>query len=293
MKTTTLGRLFENTFEEEKQRKNKMPLWADLLLIVLFFVVASGGADCLAWAITDEPFRQTGEYWLLYISLMALSLSLVILLLHCLIDRRPLRELGMSASGPWGKYMRIGIGWTFALFVIGFGICWLSGSVSVISVQVNWKDLLLSLLAFFLGAFYEEILLRGYLLTRLCRTRLNVWASLIISSAIFSALHLANQGISFLALIELFLSGITFGLMFLFTKNLWFPVIAHCAWNWIQGPVFGFKVSGTDMFSSLITQSITHPNLINGAQFGFEGSIVCVVLEITFIVLLVKVFRKG
>lgn len=293
MKTTTLGRLFENTFEEEKQRKNKMPLWADLLLIVLFFVIASGGADCLAWAITDEPFRQTGEYWLLYISLMALSLSLFILLLHCLIDLRPLRELGMSASGPWGKYMRIGIGWTFVLFVIGFGICWLSGSVSVISVQVNWKDLLLSLLVFFLGAFYEEILLRGYLLTRLCRTRLNVWASLIISSAIFSALHLANQGISFLALIELFLSGITFGLMFLFTKNLWFPVIAHCAWNWIQGPVFGFKVSGTDMFSSLITQSITRPNLINGAQFGFEGSIVCIVLEITFIVLLVKVFRKG
>ena len=92
MKTTTLGRLFENTFEEEKQRKNKMPLWADLLLIVLFFVVASGGADCLAWAITDEPFRQTGEYWLLYISLMALSLSLFILLLHCLIDRRPLAD---------------------------------------------------------------------------------------------------------------------------------------------------------------------------------------------------------
>ena len=268
-----------------------MPLWADLLLIAVFFFIAAGGADILALALSDEAFRHTGEYHLLYMGLQAGAIFLAILLLHCLIDRRPFRELGMSASGTWGKYLQIGIGWTFALFVIGFGICWLSGSVSVASVQWHWKDLSLSLLVFFIGAFSEEVLIRGYLLTRLCRTRMNVWVSLIISSAVFSALHLANSGISPVALVELFLSGITFGCMYLFTKNLWFPVIAHCAWNWIQGPVFGFKVSGTDMFSSLITQNMIHPNLINGGLFGFEGSLVCIVLEIVFIGLLIKVFK--
>lgn len=288
---TNLGTLFEDTFEEEKKRKNKMPLWADLLLIAVFFFIAAGGADILALALSDEAFRHTGEYHLLYMGLQAGAIFLAILLLHCLIDRRPFRELGMSASGTWGKYLQIGIGWTFALFVIGFGICWLSGSVSVASVQWNWKDLSLSLLVFFIGAFNEEVLIRGYLLTRLCRTRMNVWVSLIISSAVFSALHLANSGISPVALVELFLSGIIFGCMYLFTKNLWFPVIAHCAWNWIQGPVFGFKVSGTDMFSSLITQNMIHPNLINGGLFGFEGSLVCIVLEIVFIGLLIKVFK--
>ena len=158
---TNLGTLFEDTFEEEKKRKNKMSLWADLLLIAVFFFIAAGGADILALALSDEAFRHTGEYHLLYMGLQAGAIFLAILLLHCLIDRRPFRELGMSASGTWGKYLQIGIGWTFALFVIGFGICWLSGSVSVASVQWHWKDLSLSLLVFVIGAFSEEVLIRG------------------------------------------------------------------------------------------------------------------------------------
>lgn len=53
-------------------------------------------------------------------------------------------------------------------------ICILSGSANISAVQLHWKDLSLSLIMFIFGAFYEEILIRGYLLTRLYRSGLNI-----------------------------------------------------------------------------------------------------------------------
>nr|WP_235817831.1 CPBP family intramembrane glutamic endopeptidase [Formosa haliotis] len=78
--------------------------------------------------------------------------------------------------------------------------------------------------------------------------------------------------------LNLFLAGILLGITYTYTKNLWFPIALHFSWNLFQ-TLFGFNVSGQD-FYSLIEFKITDNNMINGGDFGFEGSIFSVIAQV-------------
>lgn len=59
-------------------------------------------------------------------------------------------------------------------------------------------------------------------------------------------------------------------------------MMLHFAWNFFQGPVLGFKVSGLAL-QSIFEQQLKGPDLITGGQFGVEGSVIqSVVLLLTF-----------
>lgn len=273
--------------------KNRIPVWIDILLLFILFFATAVAGDEVALSLLHSADRDTIGYYLYYVPISTTLTFIGILILHRIIDKRPLCELGLCTYRRFGKYSGIAIAWTLGIFIIGFLICLLSGSASVSTIQWHWKDLSLSLVMFTFGAFYEELIVRGYFLTRLCRTRLNSWGSLIISSMLFSILHLANSGISTCAIINLFLDGILMGYVFWYTKSLWIPTIAHCAWNWIQGPIFGFKVSGSELFQPIITLNTSSPNLINGGEFGFEGSIICTLLMVPSILIMIKLIRNN
>ena len=81
------------------------------------------------------------------------------------------------------------------------------------------------------------------------------------------------------------------GLSYIYTRNLWFPIALHFSWNFFQGTVFGFNVSGIDSYS-IIEQEAIHDNLLTGGKFGFEGSIVSVLLHLVFILVIYKVFNR-
>ena len=52
----------------------------------------------------------------------------------------------------------------------------------------------------------------------------------------------------------------------------------HWFWNWLQGPVLGYEVSGMDSGETLLTLRLTGSDLLTGGSFGFEGSLLCTVL---------------
>ena len=58
---------------------------------------------------------------------------------------------------------------------------------------------------------------------------------------------------------------------------LWFPVIFHLTWNYVQGPVLGFAVSGK-LTPQLLTQYQSGSALLTGGEFGFEGSIISIII---------------
>jgi membrane protease YdiL (CAAX protease family) len=45
-------------------------------------------------------------------------------------------------------------------------------------------------------------------------------------------------------MLNIFLAGIFLGAYYINRRNLWFPIGLHFAWNFCQGSVFGFEVSG-------------------------------------------------
>lgn len=277
----------------EKKSRVRVPLWADLLIYLAFLFIASLiGVESTLFLLGSADLESV-EYSFLSAILSSIMVFLVIWLQHCIIDKRPLSELGLCNTRLVGKHSSMVVVWTFIVFTIGLLICLLSSNVSIASVHWNLKDLLLSLLMFTFGAFYEEIIIRGYLLIRLCRSGLNVWVSLIITAIIFSAMHLANPNINACSVINLFLFGILDGCIFLYTKSLWVAVVAHCVWNWMQGSIFGFKVSGCEFFQPIITLDMPSYNLVNGGLFGFEGSIICTILLIPFIMILINLLLKS
>ncbi len=207
------------------------------------------------------------------------------------LDHRPLSDLGLSIKGR-GKDILYGLLAAVFLYGAGFGLSLLLGEVKVTGVQLSVADLAGSFGVFILVALTEEIMVRGYILGRLLRTQLNKFLSLGISSVLFSLMHFFNPNIDFLPLLNLVLAGCLLGVSFLYTRNLWFPISLHLFWNWLQGPVLGYKVSGTLLCPSLLQLQFPDNNILNGGDFGFEGSIICTVLMILMTGCIIGYFER-
>jgi hypothetical protein len=139
-------------------------------------------------------------------------------------------------------------------------------------------------------SFMEELLTRGYILNNLLIS-FSPYKALFISSVIFSLMHAFNPNINILSFLNLFAAGILLGLPYLYTKRLWFSIGLHFGWNFFQGTIFGFAVSGKQCYSA-IEITIANENKWNGGAFGFEASLLCLVLQVTVIALTYYFFHN-
>ena len=137
------------------------------------------------------------------------------------------------------------------------------------------------LFIFIVVAVSEEAMSRGFILHKLY-LRTNKSIAIIISSLIFSLLHIFNSSIDFIGVINLFLVGVLFALLFLKNMNLSIPIGLHFSWNFLQGPVFGFPVSGVH------TPGILKVQNISGSQFSFEGFGLegSIILSVIFVIII-------
>lgn len=205
----------------------------------------------------------------------------------------PLSLLGLSLKGR-GKDLLAGVGVAVLLYVVGFGLSLLMGMVEVTDVQWMPRDLLGALMFFLLVAVTEEVMLRGFVLGRMLSEGMNRFVALLLSSALFSAMHLFNPNFAFLPFVNILLAGCLLGASFLYTRNLCFPIVLHWFWNWLQGPVLGYEVSGTDCGQTLLTLRLKGSDLLTGGSFGFEGSLLCTVLLVVGTLAIVGYYeRRG
>lgn len=205
----------------------------------------------------------------------------------------PLSLLGLSLKGR-GKDLLAGVGVAVLLYAVGFGLSLLMGMVEVADVQWMPRDLLGALMFFLLVAVTEEVMLRGFVLGRMLSEGMNRFVALLLSSALFSAMHLFNPNFAFLPFVNILLAGCLLGASFLYTRNLCFPIVLHWFWNWLQGPVLGYEVSGTDCGQTLLTLRLKGNNLLTGGSFGFEGSLLCTVLLVVGTLAIVGYYeRRG
>ena len=56
------------------------------------------------------------------------------------------------------------------------------------------------------------------------------------------------------------------------------PIGIHWAWNFVQGNIFGFEVSGGDAGKALLQATVIGPDILTGGSFGAEASVITVVL---------------
>jgi membrane protease YdiL (CAAX protease family) len=272
-----------------------LPVWATipLYLTAIFVSIVLLGVFLQILFIvlpkSGSVYDVIAEKLILSISSMACAWGCAVHFLKY-VDRRPVSELGMSIKRRW-KDCLAGIASAAVCYMVGFVVSIGLGAIEITGIAVDFGVLIGTFLVFFTAAAMEEVMVRGYIQGRLMTTT-NKFTAMVIASFIFSAMHIFNSNIGILPLFNLFLAGLLLGASYMYTRNLWFPISFHTAWNWLQGPVLGSEVSGTKVFPSVIQLHLPEENIINGGRFGFEGSILCTVLMIVGTVLIIGWFER-
>jgi hypothetical protein len=133
-------------------------------------------------------------------------------------------------------------------------------------------------LLFLAVACNEELIFRGYTFQR-CREGLGAWPALLLMGAQFAACHWGNPGMAgsarLWASLNIALAGVLLGLAFLRTGSLALPVGLHLGWNWTQGSLLGFGVSGMGMVGCWKVVLTGGRQWITGGTFGLEAGLPC------------------
>ena len=248
-------------------------------MMVLMLPLASTG-------IVDV--NNPGRWAILLIE--AVQLASVLLAAWLIIrfwDKVPfVANMGFGIQGR-GKDMLYGFAMAAAIYAIGYIVSLIAGWIRIEGVHFDPSYLVLQFVFYIIVALMEESMMRGFVLGHMLDTGMNKFLALVLSAFIFACLHLGNPGMTNFSLFNLTLAGILLGATYIYTRNLWFPISLHLFWNFIQGPILGYDVSGTGDRDTLIKLHISDNTLMNGGNFGFEASLPCTILMIIAIGLII------
>lgn len=195
-----------------------------------------------------------------------------------LFEKRSLWTLGLEGGQVIYKYLR-GLLVGVLMFAASIGISAALGYIAFESgdPQTQGIGALDEVLILFVGWMVqgagEEVLTRGWLL-QVIGSRYNAIVGIVLSSLLFAVLHLLNPNVSEIAMLNLFLFGVFAALYALYEGGLWGVFSIHSAWNWAQGNLFGFEVSGLEgVGGTLFNLMEVGPDAITGGPFGPEGGL--------------------
>ena len=261
-------------------------LWIGSELVGPFSLVIGFLVEFFSPGNGTASIQEFFYHYILYYELFSFVIILFLFIFWVkVIEKNALSSLGFVKRN-WLKYLV----WGIIISLVQMGVIALVYQVSDIGSFVL-NELSLEPLLFILGLFpfwllqggTEEVATRGWLLTRIA-ARTNLPLAIAISSSLFGILHLGNSGVTVLSVLNIVLDGVLAGLLFIYTDSIWLVVAQHGTWNYVQGNLLGFQVSGTGADASIFSFTMgTGPDWLTGGEFGAEGSI------ITTLVLLLSV----
>jgi membrane protease YdiL (CAAX protease family) len=260
------------------------------LALAISFMV-SGKLDIGSSPFNLEMANSSGITYLFQGIGIIVMLSAVYIVLR-LIDKKRLKDIGLINIKKGLKHLSYGLLFGAISMTLIFIILLISKNIEVTNSfthpQFSWSTLTGLVLFIFVG-LNEELFARGYCMMVLNQTGKR-WVPVVVSAIIFSAMHLGNPNVKLLGLFNIFLVGILFAYMVVKTNNIWMAIGYHITWNYFQGNVFGFPVSGLDS-TGLYGIKILDDNLLTGGAFGPEAGILASIVLIASI--LVLMFYKG
>ena len=208
-----------------------------------------------------------------------LSGTLAIWVVRQYIDRKSFISLGLNWNSTAAKDLIAGFLFSAAMIgAIFMALYWL-GYLKIDSL--GWSDMrfgpLAGMLLWLWGigiavGWVEELAFRGYLLQNL-EEGLGLRTSVIIMCAFYGVVHMANPNSSLMSGVLISIIGFVRIFGWLRTGQLWLSMGMHAGWNFFQGPVYGFHVSGLGNVN-LIQHTVSGPTWITGGVFGPEAGLI-------------------
>ena len=214
-----------------------------------------------------------------------------------LLDRRPVSHLGLRVDREWWLDLGFGIFLGSLLMSAIFLVELAAGWVTVTGVLETTREgapffpvILAPLVGWVCLGLHEELVFRGYQLTNMAEglnfsrlgPRSAIVLALVLSSALFGGFHVWNPNASALSTMNLTLwGGLLLGLGYVLTGRPALPIGLHIAWNFCEGNVFGFPVSGwTTLGATFISIEQSGPPLFTGGAFGSEAGVLTIAASI-------------
>lgn len=253
-------------------------LFGGIFLLLLGFDLSKMSGERI-----DLNMMITLEYSMIF------SMGIMLWLFMRFIDKQPLIEIGFQTKGRL-KEFNFGVILGLLIMAFAYVFLYLIGEIVFENYTFDFQKIFLSIILFVGVSVFEEVIFRGYMLKNLLES-FNPYVALFISSIFFSLIHGSNPNVTTLGLCNIFLAGFFLGASYIFTKNLWFPIALHFSWNFFQS-MFGFKVSGMDSYS-IIEFTIPENNMLNGGEFGFESSVLSIIILIIGTFIIWNYFKKN
>ena len=141
-------------------------------------------------------------------------------------------------------------------------------------------------------AMGEELLFRA-ITFRLLEEVFGSMVAVLLSAALFGIAHIANPGATPFTITALSVElGVMLALAYVLTRNIWFPIAIHAAWNFTQAFVFGLLNSGVRDPHTYFRTDLSGPGIITGGAFGPEGSVLTLLLAVAVVTALCLTIRR-
>jgi membrane protease YdiL (CAAX protease family) len=274
---TTLERMFISSDEPRLRTGWRLVLHAILTFLILLI---TGSLVILALiALGSVPMGEVALTSPLFSMTPLVSILLATWIARRQLDRRSFSSLGFNFDRHALIDLGVGILLPALLFALILALEWGMGWIEfqgwawdTIAPDQILRALLVDF-SFMIGVgIQEEVLSRGYHLQNLTEA-LNIHWGMFISSAIFALLHFTNPHASLASTLGILASGYFLSFAWVRTRNLWLPIGLHIGWNFFQGSIFDFPVSGLRLFG-LMRLNVNGPELITGGDFGPEAGLV-------------------
>jgi membrane protease YdiL (CAAX protease family) len=303
----SIGRIFWNAEQHRLRTFWRLLIWALVwvLLLIIFQVVIGIAIAATALASGELTQQQlfdpdaindyiANHVWLMPILRIGQTLITLgaVWLAGRFLDRRKFADFGLRLNRDWWVDFGFGLFLGAILMAIVFGVeravGWvtITGSFTAPQGSTFVLAIVLAVLTFVLVGIDEELFSRGYQLTNMAEgfnwKGLGPQGAIIIatllSSAIFGMLHLGNPNATAISTFNIFLAGILLASGYILTGKLAIPIGLHITWNFFQGNVFGFPVSGTSAnTTSFIAIEQSGPELWTGGAFGPEAGLIGII----------------
>ncbi len=257
-----------------------------LFLVILLLLFRVENLDAL-----DLGSGNLVTGWMGLLSAISSSLGILVslYLAALFIDRRPFSDFGFHLEKYWWRQLGFGLLLGGALmagiFSVEYALGWVTINDPATGFFTDSSQLIpviQGLFVYTLVGFYEEAYFRGYLLRNLAEglnfLRLGSRGALLIawflSSVVFGILHALNPNSSLVSTVNIAFAGIFLGFGYILTGELAIPVGLHISWNFFQGMVFGFSVSGIPASKSIFSINQGGPDWVTGGAFGPEAGFI-------------------
>ena len=286
------------------KNKKKLPnfIWAIILSLIFMYggsLMGSLATVPLFLALKNIPlFFNNKDLLSLLITLFSFAfISLLVFFRVKVIEKRSFSSIGFNKNNWLKKYslgFLIGLAMMSIIVLILFPFGYITvekNPIQPVGISAI-ASVLVILLGWIIQGATEEIVTRGWLLNVLS-TKYNIGVGLLISSTLFGLMHLTNPNVNYIAVINIILVGLFYGLYVIKTNDLWAVCGMHSAWNFAQGNIFGFKVSGLDVsVGSLIDLNLVGSDFVTGGIFGPEAGITATFILLASIGILLFIDKK-